>query len=424
LSEARLAAALEHPHIVHVYEVGNTPSYCYIAMELVEGGNLKDLVKGGGPMDYMRACQLAAEAAEAMAYAHEQGVIHRDIKPANLMLSRTGRCKLADFGLAILQKSRSAEPSRDRPAGTPQFVAPEVIRGDDAGIQSDLYSLGATLWYLLTGKPPFVAETVGEVLEKHLNEPLPDLSKLRPELPNGLVRGIAKALEKDPANRFQTAEQFARVLRVYTIPLGTGGSSAAGLSLLAGSGGIGPEGAANRPTRFKSSMLWGGLAALVGTGAMSASIYWYTGGWSQPVRPPSIPQPTPRPVAPVPSQRLPAGVIPATDARALTALAATVPTTQGTARPAELITIDGVVASNVVSRHAKYFRITFAGSDEKSGFVCTYKPELLPALQKKFGGSDGPGLQGKHIRVKGKVEMYKDRPTIRIEAPEQIELLP
>ena len=422
LSEARLAAALDHPHIVHVYEVGSSATYSFIAMELVEGGNLKDLVKAGGPMDYVRACQLVAEAAEALAYAHEQGVIHRDVKPANLMLSRGGRCKLADFGLAILQKSKSTNSGHDRPVGTPQFVAPEVIRGSEADARSDVYSLGATLWNLLTGLPPFVAESNFEVLEKQLNEPLPDLAKLRPGLPEGLVRGVTKALEKNPADRFQSAEQFSQLLRVFTIPLGTGGSSAAGLSYVAASGGFRPDGNANQPGRFKKSMLWGGLAALVGTAAMSAAVHWYYGGWSLPTPLPLKPAmiPTPAIIAP-PQHKLTSGIIPASDASSLKALAVPVATTQSTTQPATPITVEGVVASNQISKHAKYFRITFIGSDDKTGFVCTYKPELLPALQEKFGGSDGPGLQGKHVRVKGNVEMFKDRPTIRLDTADQIE---
>ena len=420
LSEARLAAGLEHPHIVHVYEVGKASSFCYIAMELVDGGSLREIVKAGGPMDYPRACQLVADAAEALNYSHEQGVIHRDVKPANLMLSRGGRCKLADFGLAVLHTSQSDGQDHDRPAGTPQFMAPEVIRGNAATGQSDLYSLGATLWYLLSGNPPFVAETAGEILEKHLNEPLPDLMKLRADLPQGLVQGIAKALEKDPAKRFATGEQFARFLRVYTIPLNAGGSSMT--SLLTGSEFV-PQAPRPAPSALRKPVLFSGLAALIGVSAMTASVYWYFGGWTHPSHHSSQVQPVAYPIAPINKNTMPSGVYHASDTVALAALASANSTTQPTTHPAE-ITVEGIVASNQVSKHAKYFRITFIGSEASGSFVCTYKPELLPALQARFGGTDGPGLQGKHIRVTGKIEMFKDRPTVQIETIEQIRLLP
>src|SRR5580698_1341087 len=103
VNEARAAAALEHPHIVQIYEAGEAGKVCYIAMELVEGGSLSELVDASGPMDVHRACQLTAEAGEALAAAHAVGVIHRDVKPANLMLSRHGRCKVTDFGLAMFE---------------------------------------------------------------------------------------------------------------------------------------------------------------------------------------------------------------------------------------------------------------------------------------------------------------------------------
>jgi hypothetical protein len=217
LTEARAAAALEHPHVVQIYEAGETGTMCYIAMELLDGGNLKDLVVAAGPMDPGRACLLTADAAEALAAGHEAGIIHRDIKPANLMLSRQGRCKVTDFGLATFGDSDTV--STERSAGTPLFAAPEVIRGTSADERSDIYSLGATLFYLLTGRPPYTAARRSEVLRKHLDEPIPDLRQIRPGLPESLVAAVERALDKDPGQRYVTATQFARVLRVQTIPI-------------------------------------------------------------------------------------------------------------------------------------------------------------------------------------------------------------
>ena len=426
ISEARLAAALEHPNIVHVYEVDTTSNLCYIAMELVEGGNLKDLVRGSGPMDYVRACQLVAEAAEALAYSHEQGVIHRDVKPANLMLSRGGRCKLADFGLAVLRNPGSDGKGHRGPAGTPQFVAPELARGEEGSPLSDIYSLGGTLWYLLVGKPPFSGQTAGELLEKHMNEPLPDLATLCPQLPETLVRGLYKALDKNPAKRFENAEQFARLLRVHTIPVGPG-SSMSGLAALAASRGFSVPPTVAKPAGLSKSVIWGGLAALVGTGVLGASIYWVSGGWSKQ----SLPPPPDVPhlavlqaaahvgAAAPPVVIAPGKVIAASDTSLLNRLAAGHTATQ----LSEHVAVEGTVASNQVSKHAKYFRISFVGAEGASGFVCTYKAELLPALQQKFAGADGLGLQGKVIRVTGGVQMYKDRPAIELESPSQIELL-
>ena len=226
IREARAVASLEHPHIVQVYEVNEVGGVFYIAMELIEAGSLRDLVEGQGPIDYLRACQLGAEAAEALGHAHAAGIVHRDVKPANLLLTRTGLLKVADFGLARVEDPSDLTHFLAESVGTPQFVAPEILQGMPATGKSDMYSLGATLWYLLTGKPPFEAARAEELLHKHISAPLPNLKKQRPDLPDALVRTITTSLAKDPAKRHGTAEQFAAALRVHSIPLGSAASVA------------------------------------------------------------------------------------------------------------------------------------------------------------------------------------------------------
>jgi serine/threonine-protein kinase len=237
IREARAVASLEHPNIVQVYEVNEAGGVYYIAMELVEAGSLRDLVEGQGPIDYLRVCQLGAESAEALGHAHAAGIVHRDVKPANLLLTRTGRVKVADFGLARVEDPSDLTNFLAESVGTPQFVAPEILQGQPATGKSDMYSLGATLWYLLTGKPPFEAARAEELLHKHLNAPLPSLKKLRPDLPDALVRTINTSLAKDPAKRHGTAGQFAAALRVHSIPVGAeasmAGASSQSLSHLA-----------------------------------------------------------------------------------------------------------------------------------------------------------------------------------------------
>ena len=224
IHEARAAATLDHPQVVTVYEVNESNGVYYIAMEMLEGGSLRDLVRGAGALEYSRACMLAADAAEALAHAHATGVIHRDVKPANLMLTRQGRCKVADFGLARVDDANDLSSVFGQSVGTPQFVAPEILRGQPASPQSDLYSLGGTLWFLLTGRPVFESNTASELLSKHLEAPVPDLTALRPDLPPGLVQAVYKSLNKRPSDRFDSAAQFEKVLRVYTIPVESSGA--------------------------------------------------------------------------------------------------------------------------------------------------------------------------------------------------------
>lgn len=235
IREARAAAAIEHPNAVQIFEVNQAGDVCYVAMELLEGGNLRDLVRAAGPMDLTRACLVCAEAAEALAAAHAAGVIHRDVKPANLMLSRSGRCKVVDFGLARLDEAGrggawAADASTEN-VGTPQFIAPEMLSGIPASAASDLYSLGGTLYYLLTGRAPYQAKSARDLLRMHVEAPVPDLRSVRPDASRALADAVAKALAKQPGERWATMEQFARVLRVQGIPTTPAESSGTNLSL-------------------------------------------------------------------------------------------------------------------------------------------------------------------------------------------------
>lgn len=225
LREAKAQSTLEHPGIVRVFEAGESGGWCYIAMELVEGGSLEKLISASGPLDVVRAAQVIAEVGEALEFAHDHGVIHRDVKPANVMLARGGRAKLGDFGLAFRSDPSDSFYLNDEPVGTAFYIAPEVVRGKPATPQSDLYGLGATLYFLLTGNPPYAGSSRQKVIRQHLHAPVPDIREARPDVPDSLAQVIAKAMAKNPEDRFLSTEQFAKVLRVYTIGGGVGPSA-------------------------------------------------------------------------------------------------------------------------------------------------------------------------------------------------------
>ena len=168
-----------------------------------------------------RACQLGAEAAEALAHAAQMGIVHRDIKPQNLMLTRSGRCKLTDFGLARIDDPADGFSMPVGAVGTPTYMAPEVIRREPATPKSDVYSLGCVLVYLLTGKPPFSAPDREKLLKAHLESAAPNVCTLRPDLPESLGKVISRALAKEPEER-PTADMLAKQLRAHTIPIGSG----------------------------------------------------------------------------------------------------------------------------------------------------------------------------------------------------------
>jgi tetratricopeptide (TPR) repeat protein len=202
-------ARLQHPNIVQIYEVGEVDHLPYCALELVDGGNLAARINGT-PQPPRQAAALAATLAEAVQAAHAQGVVHRDLKPGNVLLTRAGTPKIADFGLAKRLNGDSTLTPTGQVLGTPSYMAPELAEGKrDVGPAADVYALGAVLYELLTGRPPFKAETpMDTLLQVIAAEPVPP-SRLQPKVPRDLDTVCLKALEKDPRRRYARAQDLA-----------------------------------------------------------------------------------------------------------------------------------------------------------------------------------------------------------------------
>jgi tRNA A-37 threonylcarbamoyl transferase component Bud32/tetratricopeptide (TPR) repeat protein len=215
-SEAQVVARLQHPNVVQLYEVGEHDGLPYIALEFVEGGSLAHKA-GGRPQPPREAAGAIETLARATEYAHQHGIIHRDLKPANVLLTGEGVPKITDFGLAKRLEADSGQTRTGTLMGTPSYMAPEQARGDlkAVGPLTDVYALGAVLYELLTGVPPFAAATPLEtVVAVQKKEPVPP-SRLQPRVPRDLETICLKCLEKDPARRFASAAELAADLRRF-----------------------------------------------------------------------------------------------------------------------------------------------------------------------------------------------------------------
>ncbi len=213
--EARAVAGLRHPHIVQVFDFDSTGPQPYIVMELLEGGSVRDLLNEaaarGDRLSLDETARIVADALEGLAHAHAAGIIHRDLKPGNLLLSRDGRAVLTDFGIAVVPDD-AAHTATGALMGTLAYMAPEQGLKGTAGVASDVYAMGVILYELATGRVPFEGDTPLGTLMKHVNEPLPDPRSLNPELPEPVAAVIERALAKDPANRFPSADAMRTAL--------------------------------------------------------------------------------------------------------------------------------------------------------------------------------------------------------------------
>ena len=214
--EAEAAANLDHPCIVRIIEVGEHEGQHYFSMDFIDGESLESRLKDH-PLPPREAAGLMEQVARAIAYAHGREVIHRDLKPANILVNQQGQPRVTDFGLAKRVQGGSDLTATGAVLGTPSYMPPEQAAGrlDQIGERSDVYSLGATLYALLTGRPPFQAATVMEVLIQVREQEPVLLRQLNPNLPRDLETICAKCLEKDPRRRYGSAQELADELRRY-----------------------------------------------------------------------------------------------------------------------------------------------------------------------------------------------------------------
>ena len=211
--EARTAARLGHPGIVAVHDIAESDGRAFIVMELVPGTTLGDLVARGGAMDPGAAARLVADAAEALAHAHDRGVVHRDVSPGNVMVTDAGSVKILDFGVARAVRGSGATRSGSDALGTLAYVAPEQADADGGDQRVDVYALGAVLYEMLTGRPPFEGGSTREVADLVRREIPPPVRSIRSDVPEALDEVVARCLAKDPSTRYLTADRLANALR-------------------------------------------------------------------------------------------------------------------------------------------------------------------------------------------------------------------
>jgi len=214
--EATAVAQLRHHGIIQVYDFNNDDDIYYMVLEFVPGETIQDHLKrlnaNGRLLSVTKAIEYIAEICDAVDYAHQRGMIHRDIKPANLMLNVTGQAILMDFGIAKIVGGQR-HTATGAVVGTAMYMAPEQIKGESPDRRADIYSLGVTLFEMLSGRPPFEADSAMTLMMMHVNDPVPDLRNLNPDVPDDLVAVINKSLAKDPNDRYQSAAQMAAALR-------------------------------------------------------------------------------------------------------------------------------------------------------------------------------------------------------------------
>src|SRR5258706_915939 len=208
--EARIIARLEHAHILPVFDYGESGGITYFVMRYLDAGTLKDKMESGRPLALNEIDRLFTQLADALSYAHSMGVIHRDLKPSNALIDAQGNLFLTDFGIAkILECASPRLTQTDAIMGTPAYISPEQAQAQKVDQRSDIYSLAIILYEMVTGRVPFTADTPLAVILKHVSNPLPLPSTIKPDIPEAIEQVILKALAKNPDDRFATVAEFA-----------------------------------------------------------------------------------------------------------------------------------------------------------------------------------------------------------------------
>jgi len=264
INEARAAGGLSHPHIVTVFDAGISDNRAYIAMELLKGRDLRQLRQEGWRATPSQAALIVRRVADALAFAHSKGVIHRDIKPANIFMVGRTQPRVLDFGIARITHQRDGGDAMNG-AGSPYYMAPEQVRKEPGDRRTDVFSLGVVLYELLTDTKPFDGETLKTITNAVLSHEPPLASKVDKTVPKALAEIAARAMAKDPEQRFRSARSFARELRQWldANPVGPEGEPLAHAL---------PE-AAPTPSRRAP---WIAAAALALVAAGAATVWWQT----------------------------------------------------------------------------------------------------------------------------------------------------
>lgn len=209
-AEAQSVAGLSHPNVVNVYDVGEDDNLYYIVMELVEGITLKKFIEKKGKLEINEAIGIGIQIAQGIEEAHKNHIIHRDIKPQNIIISREGKVKVTDFGIA---KAATSNTITSNAMGSVHYISPEQARGGYSDEKSDIYSLGVTIYEMLLGKVPFEGESTVSVAFAHVHEEAAHLDEVDPSIPRSLSRIVQKCMQKKPDMRYESADALIMDLR-------------------------------------------------------------------------------------------------------------------------------------------------------------------------------------------------------------------
>jgi serine/threonine-protein kinase len=217
--EARAAAKLSHPNIVTVIDRGEADGRQFIVFEYVDGQNLKQLIGKRGPLPVRDALELGMQIGRALAFAHAQGLVHRDVKPQNVLLGN-GDVKVTDFGIARSLDVKAGLTQTGTVLGTSEYISPEQAGGREVDVRTDVYSLGAVVYELLAGQPPYTGDSFVSVAMRHVSDPVPSISAARPDVPLRVDAALQRAMAKDPDERFQSMDDFVAELGACLAGLG------------------------------------------------------------------------------------------------------------------------------------------------------------------------------------------------------------
>ncbi|MBP0974504.1 MAG: serine/threonine protein kinase, partial [Oscillospiraceae bacterium] len=213
-NESKAIAVLSHPNIVKIYDVGFSERIQFIVMEYIDGITLNEYMEQQGQLGWKDAAHFILQILRALQHAHSKGIVHRDIKPQNIMMLRDGTIKVMDFGIAKFARE-DGKTGTDQAIGTVHYISPEQARGGVTDAKSDIYSVGVMLYEMLTGKKPFDTDNPVSIAVMHMQAKVPLPSTIRPDIQIGLEEIILKAMEKDPADRYQSARDMMDDLQTF-----------------------------------------------------------------------------------------------------------------------------------------------------------------------------------------------------------------